>query len=633
FFQMLLLGGYGYAHWSIRRLNPRTQAFVHLALLASSLAMLPLSLRAALKPEGSEDPTWRILLLLGSTIGLPYFLLSTTGPLLQAWFARDPRMQGRTPYRLYALSNIGSMLALVSYPVAVEPFLPGGEQARVWSAGYALFLILCGVAAWRSAGADSAGPMPDESAAPAPTLGAMFSWTALAACASSLLLAVTNHLSQNVAAIPFLWILPLALYLLSFILCFDSQGWYMRKWFLLLFAVSLGTMAYAMAADSENMPLKLAVPLFATGLFTCCMVCHGELALRKPDPRHLTSFFLMVSLGGALGGVFVGIVAPKVFPAYSELPVSLAGVAALVLILLHRDPSSGLHGRGNLRWAGSAILVQTLCLYLLYVMDDYMHNSHVAVRNFYGGLRVSDWEGLRVLTHGTINHGQQYLAADRRRQPTTYYGAQAGAGLAITAKQPAGPQHVGVIGLGTGTLAVYGRPGDTYHFYEINPLVVDIAEKQFSYLRDCQAKLHVVLGDARLSLERQAAQDFDILVVDAFSSDSIPVHLLTEEAFRVYFRHLKPDGVLAVHVSNKFLNLKPVVALAAEAIAKHARLVDTDDDENDTAVYGATWVLLTADARFFEHASIQPVAFALNKAAPGLRRWTDDYSNLFRILK
>jgi len=312
FFQVALLGGYLYAHGVVRGLRPRVQGALHLGLLAASLVVLPISPSAAWKPAGTEEPVLRILGLLAVTIGLPYLLLSTTGPLLQAWFARDPRMQGRTPYRLYALSNLGSMLALVSYPIAVEPVLATRVQAQAWSVAFVAFVLLCAATAWRSRNHAPAPATTPETTAP-PGWRLLVVWTLLPACASTLLLAVTNHLSTNVASIPFLWVLPLALYLLSFILCFDSDGWYQRKWLLQLFAVAVCAMTYALNQDSENMPLKLAIPLFSTGLFICAMVCHGELARLKPDPRHLTSFFLMVSLGGALGGAFVGILAPHVF--------------------------------------------------------------------------------------------------------------------------------------------------------------------------------------------------------------------------------------------------------------------------------------------------------------------------------
>ena len=677
FFQMVLLAGYAYSHGVIRGLSPKRLSMLHIALLAASLLVLPVIPGTAWKPAGGEEPTLRILGLLAVTIGLPYFMLSTTGPLLQAWFARDPAMGGRPPYRLYALSNLGSMLALLTYPVVVEPSLASRTQAYVWSGGFVLFGALCAYAAWRSSQfAPSGAAEVNNSGDPAgrPTALNMLAWAGLAACASSLLLSVTNHLTQNVASVPFLWILPLSLYLLTFILCFDSDFWYRRWLFLRLFAVAVGGMAYAIHADSESMPLKVAIPLFTAGLFTCCMVCHGELSRMKPHPRFLTVYFLMISLGGALGGLFVGVVAPYSFPTYYELPISLIVVSFLVVGLLYPQGERSGNWILGLVLAGAAVICQmfyfmkesqvalaamvlvvvvaqkerasiwvvSLLLatgvggYLVSHMQSSLKHSRVAARNFYGGLRVSDSPGgedqVRTLTHGTINHGEQYLDPAKRRRPTTYYDPRSGVGVAIRTREPRGPLHVGVIGLGTGTLASYGRPGDVYRFYEINPLVINIAQNEFFFTRESGAKIDFSLGDARLSLEREPAENFDVLAVDAFSSDSIPVHLLTIEAFRLYFRHLKPDGVLAVHVSNKFLDLKPIALLAARELGKEARMVDTDDDDNDSAVFGSTWILITADGAFFATApakdAVKPVP---EKAA--VRLWTDDFSNLYRILK
>ena len=672
FFQLLLLLGYLYSHWSIRYLRPKIQAMTHLALLAASLLVLPAIPDPAWKPSGGEDPTLRIFGLLAMTVGLPYFLLSTTGPLIQAWFVRTAK-PGATPYRLYSLSNLGSMLALITYPVVVEPYLPTGTQGYWWSGGYAAFVALCAAVSWRGRDArelppPAAGEAGSVSAAPG--AGLMLIWVGLAACASALLLAVTNHLSQNVAAIPFLWVLPLALYLLSFILCFDGDGWYKRVLFLPLLAVFLGAMGLsdvfwafcawlaermeslldALAAhgilqflhplalklhdvDSENMPLMVALPLFAIGLFVCCMVCHGELARLKPDPRHLTLFYLMISIGGAIGGIFVALAAPNLFSGYFELPVGVVACAALMLVVLRRDMFHA--GRWSPGWQAVVSYVLFLAISVGYQVNKAQGVNRVAVRNFYGGLKVSDSgsgrSGTRTLTHGTINHGEQFLAPERRRLATTYYGPNTGVGVAIRNLDPNEPHYLGVIGLGAGTLATYGRIGDRVRFYEINPLVVDLAHSQFTYLADCQAKLDIVMGDARLSLEREPDQNFDLLVVDAFSSDSIPVHLLTIEAFRLYFRHLKPEGILAVHVSNRYLDLKPIVALAAEALNKQTEVIDTED-EDDSGVFGATWVLVTANAQFLEKPELRQAA-ATQSARNDLRIWTDNYSNLLRILK
>jgi len=527
----------------------------------------------------------------------------------------------------------------LSYPVLVEPYLSTQKQGYGWSAGYVAFVLFCGVTAWRGLAlvrekdaelnlADAAQP---ESKAPDAAL--LLIWISLAAAASTLLLAVTNHLSQNVAAIPFLWVLPLAIYLLSFILCFDGDGWYKRPLYLGLLAVMIGGMAYALFTDSENMPLKVALPLFATGLFTCCMVCHGELARLKPDPRYLTLFYLMVSIGGAIGCIFVGVLAPRLFSGFYELPLGLVGCTVLVLVVLQREAFR------EATWLSPAWLAAVTCVlgltgYVGYELKTSLRGYRISVRNFYGGLRVNDTgtgqSATRTLTHGTINHGDQYLDPARRRIPTTYYGPHSGVALSIHAVDGEGPIHLGVIGLGTGTLAAYGRAGDRVRYYEINPLVITIARTEFTYLSDCLAELDIVLGDARLSLEREPVQNLDVLAVDAFSSDSIPVHLLTVEAFELYFHHLKPSGVLAVHVSNKYLDLKPIVELAARTLGKETRMIDTDD-EDEIGEFGATWVLV-ADHPFFLKPEIRDTGSKL-LARQGLRLWTDDYSNLYGILK
>src|SRR6266700_1105325 len=450
FFQVLLLAGYVYSHAYVRARIP-ARRHIHVALLVLAAATLPLAASAAWKPAGGEDPTWRILGLLATSVGLPYFALSTTGPLVQAWYARSH--ESAAPYRLFALSNLGSMLALVSYPLAVEPLLALGRQTAIWSAGFVLFALPCASLAWRGRDSEAQLASHEQSEKPGPGLQAL--WAALAACASVLLLAFTGHMTLNIAAIPFLWVLPLALYLLSFVLCFEASGWY-RRWLFL--------------------PL-LAAGLYSATLFAACMVCHGELARSKPDPRYLTGFYLMLALGGALGGVLVGLAAPSVFDDLYELPIGMFALCLLVGAALFRDRSSLLHGR----WAAAARLV-FLALTVargVALVRTYAENSadsRVTARNFYGVLNVRDTgegpEAMRVLSHGTIIHGKQFLEADRRDWPTSYYGKGSGIGLALLDSGGRGSLRVGVVGLGAGTLAAYGRSGDVFRFYDINPKVV-----------------------------------------------------------------------------------------------------------------------------------------------------------------
>jgi hypothetical protein len=653
FFQMALLLGYLYSHAVIRYLKPRAQMLLHAGLLLASVTVLPIYPNVSWKPVGATEPTMQILGLLAVSLGLPYFLLSTTGPLLQAWYAR--RFQGAMPYRLYALSNAGSMFALLSYPVLFEPAFTTHQQSSMWSWGFGVFVVLCAVTAFMSNQVGAAKPLPNGRGSDrspdgvpsgpggggaCPTPKTYWMWLLLPAVASVLLLAITNHLSQNVAAIPFLWVLPLSIYLLSFILCFEGEGWYRRNPYLQLLAVALGSMAYAVSTDiTSNVPIKIMVPLFSMGLFTCCMVCHGELARLKPDPKYLTHFYLMMSAGGALGGLLVGFAAPHLLNALYEMPVSLVVCAALVSYVLRQDVEL----KWIRRWPGvvvTGVLTLALAGYVGWQVKQMVGGSRVLVRNFYGGLKVRDsgdkgsLEETRTLTHGTINHGEEYLHLARRDWPTTYYGPNTGIGLAIREKQKAGTVRIGVIGLGTGTTAAYGRLGDYIRYYEINPLVLVLAKKEFFFLADCKAKLDVAMGDARLTLEQELKdghpQNFDVLAVDAFSSDSIPVHLLTKEAMDLYFRHLRPDGILAVHISNRYLNLRPVLEGEVRATQKIARVIDTEDDET-VDVFGATWVLITSPATGFK-GEIPGNSEPLDSKKT-VRLWTDDYSNLFKILK
>ena len=404
-------------------------------------------------------------------MGLPYFLLSTTGPLLQAWYAR--RFKGAMPYRLYALSNAGSMFALLSYPVLFEPVFTTHQQAWMWSIAYGAFIVLCGVVAYQSGNALALAPEPeagpDDPACVPPGKRQYAMWLALPACASVLLMAITNHLAQNVAAIPFLWVLPLSIYLLSFILCFEGSGWYRRNPYLQLLAVALGSMAYCRGPGCHRGGLhqSVLVPLFSLGLFTCCMVCHGELVRMKPHPRYLTHFYVMVSAGGALGGLFVGFLAPYIFNAFYEFQIGLVFCAVLVWVALRLDPSIENWFRGWRRLAPdtAALLIVGMAVWLGYQTRDATRDARVLVRNFYGGLRVRDsgpasaLDSVRTLTHGTINHGEEYLNPARRDTATTYYGPNTGVGVAIRDRQKTGAIRVGVVGLGTGTIAVVRAAG------------------------------------------------------------------------------------------------------------------------------------------------------------------------------
>lgn len=641
FFQAALLLGYLYAHWVHEYLGARKQAVLHAAVLVASFLALPVAPDPSWANGGQGDPSWRILGLLAVTIGLPYLLLSTTSPLLQAWYARTHT--GATPYRLYALSNLASLLALVSYPVLVEPHLSLRTQAWVWSAAYAAFVLLGGWAACRSLGVSgqaSGGCAGEETAPPpAPGWGLRLLWMALASCTSTLLLAVTAHLTRDVAAVPFLWILPLSVYLLSFIICFDTPRLYYRPVYLPLLAVALGLMAHLVWPGTEKSDAMPVILLCAGALFVISMVCHGELVRSKPHPRHLTVFYLMLCLGGAGGGVFVGLVAPNFFALDHEFPIGLGWCAALVVLVLLREYRE-LFRCGWWRLAPSA-LAAGLGAYLVVLgagMWKSIEGYRVVARNFYGQLRVYDRDeddgaGVRrKLLHGVINHGEQVLDKAYRRKPGTYYCPEAGIGRVMTAGRQGPPRRIGVLGLGTGTLTVYGRRGDVFRIYEINPLVIQLARTEFTYLRDTAARVEIALGDGRLALEREPGQQLDVLVMDAFSGDSVPVHLLTREAVRTYLRHLKPGGILALNISNRYIDLRPVMARMAREFGKLALCFDFDAEEEDLLCFGSTWVLIV------DAATRQALAGALDggkvlESRPGFRLWTDDFSNLWGILE
>jgi hypothetical protein len=632
FFQAALLAGYAYSDFTTRRLKPRTQVIVHVVLLLGSLAVLPILADASWKPAGNEDPGARILWLLIATIGLPYLLLATTGPLVQAWFARS-FPQG-TVYRLFALSNLASMLALISYPFLLETWIATATQAIAWSVGYAVFALLCAAVAIgslrHSAPADlpTAPPTaPANDTAATPGRLDLFLWLALSAMGSWLLLAVTNHITQNIASIPFLWLAPLTLYLLTFILCFESDGWYQRSMMLGPLAVILGFCAWGLQTSDVTLEIKVAIPLYLTGLFTCCMFFHGELAKMRPAPRYLTQFYLMISLGGALGGMFVGLIAPRLFPSYSELGLGFVVTAILAAVTLRKLPI--------LVWL-TAMAMAGVCGYFWNKqLDQLKEDTRVMTRNFYGTLRTKDTgpetseAAMRRLIHGVILHGEQYLHPSRRGELTTYYGPDSGVGIAIKVANPEN-QRVGVIGLGTGTLAAWGKPGDTYRFYEINPQVIEVAQSEFTYLKDSKAKVETVLADARLSLEREAPQQFDVLVVDAFSSDSIPVHLITQEAMAVYLKHIKPGGAIAFHVTNRFLRLAPVVKKIADANGLLTSLVV--DEADDSKFSKTDWVIVTRNKALLDNPAFSGKTEAIEEIA-GLKLWTDDFSGLYQILK
>jgi hypothetical protein len=632
FFQVELLLGYAYVHLVHEKLSAQRQPWVHGALLLLSLATLPVVADPSWKLDAQASPTWSVLGVLATTVGVPYLLLSTTGPLMQAWYARAFAAQGAQPYRLYALSNLASMLALLTYPVLVEPVLAVKPQAWVWSVGYALFVLACVATAGYTvrrqnlALAHPAAPLEDV---PHPSWRECLLWVGLAATASMLLLAITRHLTQDVAPVPFLWVLPLALYLLSFILCFDAPRYYVRPFFLGALPLAFLALDFAM---NEGLDVPVLVGLLSAAVFVFCMVCHGELVRRRPPVRHLTLFYLMLSVGGALGGLFVGLVAPAVFTAYFELPLGLFLCALLMVLVLWNE------ARGPWRNGMRGAMLVALLLYgvrLSSISLDYVQGYTEVVRNFYSQTRIEDSpdeDGMgpvRSMVHGSITHGEQYLNHPKRA--TAYYCERTGIGRALQSLPTDRPRQLGVVGLGAGTLAAYGRAGDEMRMYEINDQVLDLARKHFSYLSDSAASIVPVLGDGRLMLERETPQAFDLLAMDAFSGDSIPTHLLTLEAFESYMRHMRPDGLLAVHITNTYLDLRPVMASAAQHVGKVPLLLELPAGLGDPFCRRSSWVVFVSPAQ----AAALPPALQGAKVLeprPGFRPWTDTFSNLFDIL-
>jgi hypothetical protein len=661
FFQTLLLAGYGYAHGLTRLRTPLRQAGVHVLLVLIALALLPITPDDRWKPLDGAHPTWRILVLLTVCVGLPYFLLAATSPLIQVWFSRV--YPGRSPYRLYALSNAGSLVALGCYPFLVEPQLSTPAQGNSWSVAFVIYGLLCiglTVALWKnpwSNGKASASRDADAaSREPPATARQRLQWFLLPMLASVLLMALTNHVCQEVASVPLLWLAPLTLYLLSFIICFEREAWYRRRvWAFLTLAImvlvsylALGAylttfwedLGYGVLWYQLTHSVFLQAGLYLSLLFCSCMVCHGELARRKPPPSSLTQYYLIIAAGGAAGGVCVALICPMIFASYLERSIAVVAMLALTLAVLVSDGAwASLRARSRTLPIAAGAVAATAAMITFWGQFGRLTAGETILqaRNFYGVLRVEEafpadpeYHGLS-LYHGKTLHGYQHLLEGLRERPTTYYTPSSGVGRAFRALRPRGPLRVGIVGLGVGTLATYGLPEDQFTFYEINPLVVEIAERRFTFLDDSFAEITIVPGDARMSLEAQPPQEFDLLVLDAFGDDTVPVHLLTLEALQLYLRHIQPKGIIAVHISCVHVDLVPVLM----GIARHERLVDLvirDDTEDFFSIAPSSWVLLAEDESVLQQ---QPIDEAAMRTLPTQKMplWTDRYSNLFDVLR
>ena len=637
FFQVFLLGGYLYAHALAKIKRLRLQAVLHIALLLGALCFLPIIPKEFFKPTGSSYPIVRILLICSATVGLPYLLLSATSPLIQVWFSK--RFANRNPYRLYALSNTGSLLALASFPFVFEPLMTRHHMAWVWSVAFAVFAVLCAASILLSRDRAASGRVEDE-----PLIAKDFKlsermswlWLALPAAASLELLAVTAKITQDIAVIPFLWILPLSLYLLSFIICFEHQRWYKRWLFVPLFMVGIIGTILIRRYEQDIFDIRLLIGLYAFMLFNCCMVCHGELYRLRPDPKHLTGYYLMIAAGGALGGFFVAVICPLIFNMYIEMHLGLLACAMFLLLAEENIPA----GQAKRRrfWIVLLCLVGLVGIFTMGKRSTENHRSIASTRNFFGVLTI--WEEMPddpnlhklLMQHGTTFHGLQFRSAEKKDIPTSYYSPGSGIGLVMQNWPSQTDRRVGIIGLGVGTIAIYGNETDTIRFYEINPDVERLARKYFTYLDDSAAAVEVALGDGRLVMENEPPQHYDVMVLDAFSSDAVPVHLLTTEAMEIYLKHLAPDGVIAFHISTQHLDLQSIVWKLAEHFGlKTAWIQSTEHaDEGELA---SDWILLARNEDFLNTDAIRK-----NRSLPyadleNTPLWTDDHINLLKVLK
>jgi hypothetical protein len=626
FFQFALLLGYLCAHLFATKLRPPRQSLAYLLLLCAGLAQLGVTLGQNLRAS-TTHPIFSVFWLLSALIGIPFLALSAASPLLQALYGYATiTSELVSPYHLYAISNFGSLLALLAYPTLIEPRFTLRGQIVAWSLGFAVFTILCGVIHWRGRSlfrfTSNEKTTMDQESPPGVTDRVL--WVLLAACGSLLLCAVTNYMSQNVAALPLLWIMPLSLYLLSFVMVFNGRILWPRRPILCLLAVALGSVGYVLYQYSAN-ELRLAViPIFCAVLFIACLFCHGEVYRLRPGARYSTSFYLSVSTGGAFGAFFVGVLAPVVFSANYELFWGLIFVSALAAAVSWKQ------GYAWFLFYGAGTLAMVALL--VFQVRTYERDTIAQMRSFYGPLRVTETPlsfghgTVRTLYNGTIEHGTQLYGTGLPLIPNAYYTDSSGIGLALNFCCSGGPRRVGVIGLGAGTLAAHGRKGDVFRFYEINPQVERIALNLFTYLSKSDASIQIVRGDARVSLAAELPQQFDVLAVDAFSGDAIPVHLLTTQAFALYRRHLKPAGILAMHVSNSYLDLAPVVQQQADYAGLQAVQVISQNTVR------ARWVLVSGNTDFLS----QPELAAAREdiiGRKGLRLWNDDYNSLLPVVK
>jgi hypothetical protein len=629
FFQTALLAGYAYAHW----LAQRWQMPLHIGLLTcAAVSALVWCFRSGSVSHAVSHPFGMIFLVLLLSIGLPFLLLGSTSPLLQAWLARMEH--DRIPYRLFALSNLASLLALALYPTLLEPYLTLRMQRIVWTCGFAVFVALSATLVWGMRKTPAAPPAPSDwndarvGDAPPASLRSKCLWLLLPMVAAMQLSAVTSYLTANIAAIPLLWILPLAAYLVTLIIAFEYARFVPRPVLTRLLAVMLAGLAYMLAKADVSLPVGIGIAFFLIEMFLACLYCHVEAyALRPQAAKDLTVFYLMFATGGAIGSFLIGIASPLLFSSNYDVSISFFATALVAVLVVWPENWSQ-----RTLWSVGAVML----FYVLVLLHTAYHRDTLfSTRNFYASLRVkqtydSNQRWVRTLSNGTIQHGTQIFTPALMKTPTTYYAEDSGVGLALRYCCGERGRNVGIVGLGAGTIAAYGRPGDRMRFYEINPSVQPIAQHLFTYLRDSPAQISFAEGDARASLAREAPQHFDVLVIDAFTGDAIPLHLLTTQALEIYKRHLAAGGILAFHISNQHVDLEPAIYLLAQAAGMQARTIESHADDHKGAL-NATWVLVTNDGAFL---ALPAVASHLRdtEQRAGLRLWTDDYSSLLALL-
>ena len=643
FFQTVLLLGYLYAHILRRNFRPVVAWSIHLVVLAIAAALVSVVPTEGLKPTGQEHLTLGILTVLAATIGLPFFVLSTTGPLIQAW--QSTSHQGQSPYRLYGLSNLGSMLALLTYPFLIESWFPLADQAMIWTIGFFVFTVCCCWSGWQALKYSQwrEKSESDSQSDSAPSMVRVFSWTVLAMTASIVLLATTNLLCQEVASFPFLWILPLALYLASFIICFDRPALYRRIVFTPLLIV--GAIASIVLVHLDVLAgLGLQIAGLATVCFAASMTCHGELERLKPASKFLTSFYLWVSVGGALGGVFVCIAAPNWFDGFYEfhigLGISLIVALFAIMVANYSDAGDGQSSTNKIGgWMlalGLFVALGVVACSLVYFLDPSYHEGVVyRGRNEYGLSSVLDDGTTRRFINGRIGHGAQSLDPEQAANSVGYYVEGSGVAVAFQSlrnSRSGGSLKSGVVGLGAGAMASWLASEDEMIFYEINPMVERIARDHFDFLSQSKGDCQVVLGDGRIQLQRELEQTgshgFDLLFMDAFASDSIPVHLLTAESFDLYFDHLKPDGILIIHITNRFIDLRPVLLQHAKDRNIDPILIDCQPEGQSVKT---RWVLFTRNRDVLQSSF---VADAKRDWPDDLEPlgWTDDFGSVVGLL-